>query len=238
TTNRSKYCLFKTTDILKAFREGKRPNAGPPSGGNDEELEKELKKITAEDDNDDTNQQDDLNKSVGSNQPLPSNNSNWGDGTEGNSNGNGNADINAIGNGHGSGDGNDDGNDDDNNNNSKTKYDNFSSHPDPSANIPNSNYSAFSNPMYPSDSTNIHPSSTHTDVNAFSYNKPQPKSTPTHYGNVNNPKFKKIANRTAACGEAEKIMKHAYSAMKFNDVNTAIDKLEEALFILQPHQNT
>eukprot|EP00483_Globobulimina_turgida_P005837 UN05847 len=37
-----KYCMFKTTDILKALKEGRTPKPGPPGDDNDDELNQEL----------------------------------------------------------------------------------------------------------------------------------------------------------------------------------------------------
>lgn len=41
-----------------------------------------------------------------------------------------------------------------------------------------------------------------------------------------------------ACSKAEATMKHAFSAMRFNDVDTAVAKLEETLMKLRPYQNS
>eukprot|EP00483_Globobulimina_turgida_P002654 UN02658 len=38
----AKYCMFKTTDILKALKEGRKPKPGPPGDDNDDELNQEL----------------------------------------------------------------------------------------------------------------------------------------------------------------------------------------------------
>jgi len=45
-------------------------------------------------------------------------------------------------------------------------------------------------------------------------------------------------DKVQACARAESIMKHAFSAMRFNDVNTAISKLEEAIAIMTPHRDS
>merc|ERR550539_567358 len=47
----AKYCMFKTTDILKALKEGRKPKPGPPGDDleNDEDLNAELNAINAAD---------------------------------------------------------------------------------------------------------------------------------------------------------------------------------------------
>lgn len=50
----------------------------------------------------------------------------------------------------------------------------------------------------------------------------------------NNSHGANFEQKIAACAHAETIMKHAFSAMRFNDVEAACQKLEEALNTLQP----
>ena len=45
----AKYCMFKTTDILKALKEGRKPKPGPPGDDMDDELNAELNALNAND---------------------------------------------------------------------------------------------------------------------------------------------------------------------------------------------
>jgi len=65
----------------------------------------------------------------------------------------------------------------------------------------------------------------------------KPSSTPSQYGDINDPKFKKFESKVVACAEAEKIMKQAFAAMKFNDLHTVVEKLKESIAMLQPHKD-
>jgi len=44
-----------------------------------------------------------------------------------------------------------------------------------------------------------------------------------------------LESKVLACAKAEDIMKHAFSAMRFNDVDAASLKLREALALLAPY---
>jgi len=57
----------------------------------------------------------------------------------------------------------------------------------------------------------------------------QPKSTDRSHGD-------NFEQKVAACARAETIMKHAFGAMRFNDIPMACEKLEEALAALQPYR--
>jgi len=57
--------------------------------------------------------------------------------------------------------------------------------------------------------------------------------TPPNQPNMRGNNFEK---KVHTCTKAEMTMKHAFSAMRFNDVDTAIAKLEETLAQLRPYQ--
>jgi len=65
TSQRIKYCLFKTTDILKAIKEGRKPQPGPLGGVDNDNgaLDAELNKISGDlnDDNNDAPQKPKIN---------------------------------------------------------------------------------------------------------------------------------------------------------------------------------
>lgn len=60
-------------------------------------------------------------------------------------------------------------------------------------------------------------------------------SPPGNNANQSGPDFEK---KVHVCSKAEMTMKHAFSAMRFNDYETAIAKLEETLEKLRPYQYT
>eukprot|EP01083_Nonionella_stella_P063967 166287_1 len=75
--------------------------------------------------------------------------------------------------------------------------------------------------------------------------KPQPQTnynTSEYYVN-NGPQYNyqkqlklpQFENKVTACVEAEKVLKEAMAALRFEDVDTAIKKAEEAIAILRPH---
>ena len=72
----------------------------------------------------------------------------------------------------------------------------------------------------------------------YAQNKAKQRTQRTHIVAAQRPDLQAFENKIEACAAAEKIMKHAFSAMKFNDVATAMDKLQEALAILAPHRNS
>ena len=47
--------------------------------------------------------------------------------------------------------------------------------------------------------------------------------------------FPKYEQKVTACVEAENTLKEALAALRFEDVDTAIKKAEEALAIMRPH---
>lgn len=49
--------------------------------------------------------------------------------------------------------------------------------------------------------------------------------------------FPKFEKRVTACVEAESVLKEAVACLRFEDVDTAIKKAEEAIAILRPHNH-
>merc|ERR1711933_218563 len=94
---------------------------------------------------------------------------------------------------------------------------------------------------------------TYTQPQQPTYNQPPPQNKYNNNNNNNNnsnayyvnngpqynyqkqvqlPRFEK---KVTACVEAEKTLKEAMAALRFEDVDTAIKKAEEAIGILKPH---
>jgi hypothetical protein len=49
---------------------------------------------------------------------------------------------------------------------------------------------------------------------------------------------RKMDSSTRAMAEAEKLVKHAASSLRFQDVRAALEKLQEAVAILLPYSQT
>jgi len=186
----AKYCLFKTTDILKALREGRTPKPGPPGDDNDDELNAELAAMGGGDNdanqatapiNDTTNPPQPFQPYQPPSQPVqpvqPSPNN-----------------MNNMNNG------------------------NMMPQPSPQYQPPPP-----SSQQQPANASNAIPPSNYMINNAPNYN---------YQKQMNLPQFE---NKVQACVEAEKYMKEAMAALRFEDVDTAIKKAEEAIVILRPH---
>ena len=79
--------------------------------------------------------------------------------------------------------------------------------------------------------------------NANNYQKNQQNGGGGQYYVNNGPQYNyqkqmklpQFESKVTACVEAEKILKESMAALRFEDVDTAIKKAEEAIAILQPH---
>jgi len=184
----AKYCMFKTSDILKALKEGRKPKPGPPGDENDDELNAELNALNAD------NASPNIGGAIPSPQPNYNNNNNISPSPQQPS-----QPMNPYG----------------NNNN----FNNF--------NPPQPNNNNFNQPQQPPSNQNMNNmnnnSSGYMVNNAPNYN---------YQKQINLPQFE---NKVTACVEAEKTLKEAMAALRFEDVDTAIKKAQEAIAILQPH---
>lgn len=222
----AKYCMFKTTDILKALKEGRKPKPGPPGDEEDDELNAELAALGG------------------------------GGGNEGGANmGGGMGGMGGMG-------GNDFGA-----SSQSPSYNNVQPQPSPSQpsnpygnNNYNNNNNGYgsppSQPSQPSYQQPKQPSYQQPSQPTYSQPKVQPKAQPQpSYNNNNNqggmymvnntPQYNyqkqvqlpQFENKVQACVEAEKTLKEAMAALRFEDVDTAIKKAEEAIAILRPHNH-
>lgn len=194
----AKYCMFKTTDILKAIKEGRKPKPGPPGD---------------EPDVDDA----DLN-----------------------------AELNAMGSGGGGGAADGGGFANANEQNfaqpspqpqqpsSPPSYGNNNNYNQPPSqptyNQPGYNQPSYQQPAQPQANYNQPPPQAQQSTFSQSYSTP----SYNYQKNVNLPQYE---NKVQACVAAEKMLKEAMAALRFEDVDTAIKKAEEAIATMQPHNH-
>merc|ERR1712228_333360 len=174
----AKYCMFKTTDILKALKEGRKPKPGPPGDDLEDEFGAELNALNTEDSNVNNVNNNDLNQPS---QPQPNYNQN-----------------------------------------------NIKS-PSPQPMPPPNNYQ---NNQY-----NANQFNNHNNVNqkGFNENGQYFVNNGPSYNYQKQVKLPQFESKVTACVEAEKTLKESMAALRFEDVDTAIKKAEEAIAILKPH---
>lgn len=206
---RIKYCLFKTTDILKALKEGRKPEPGPPGGidAENDALDAELKKMSGDFHEDSSSYHNPTDDHDVSQEPASKGNKQHKNTDE------------------------DDGKLPSSNNNMPNPSYGFNNNQQPMNNtmpfnINNNNNVPFNQPYQ-------NPMPAHQPPASY---KPTSQMSYADHGNVKQLKLPQYIAKVEACSEAEQLFKEVITSLRFEDAESAISKAQKAIKILSSHR--